>query len=63
MSFCGAGKRRPPKEDRKVHQTTRLDPDVLDAYRQEGRGWQTLINEVLRQNMPGIRSKPLAKCT
>jgi uncharacterized protein (DUF4415 family) len=46
------GKGRPPKEDRKVNQTLRLDPDVLDAYRQEGRGWQTLINEVLRQNMP-----------
>lgn len=46
------GKGRPPKEDRKVNQTLRLDPDVLDAYRQEGKGWQTLINEVLRQNMP-----------
>jgi uncharacterized protein (DUF4415 family) len=47
-------KGRPPKdkEDRKVNQTLRLDPDVLDAYRQEGKGWQTLINEVLRQNMP-----------
>jgi len=46
------GKGRPPKEDRKVNQTLRLDQDVLDAYRQEGRGWQTHMNEVLRQNMP-----------
>lgn len=43
---------RPPKEDRKVNQTIRIDPDVLEAYRQEGKGWQTHINEVLRQNMP-----------
>jgi uncharacterized protein (DUF4415 family) len=50
-------KGRPPKDkgDRKVNQTLRLDPDVLDAYRQEGKGWQTLINEVLRQNMPTHR--------
>jgi uncharacterized protein (DUF4415 family) len=43
---------RPPKEDRKVNQTLRIDVDVLEAYRQEGRGWQTRINEVLRQHMP-----------
>ena len=35
---------RPPKANRKVNQTIRLDPDVLAAYQQEGRGWQTLIN-------------------
>jgi uncharacterized protein (DUF4415 family) len=46
------GKGRPPKEHRKVNQTLRIDQDVLEAYRQEGRGWQTHINEVLRQNMP-----------
>ena len=43
---------RPPKEDRKVNQTLRIDPDVLAAYRQEGKGWQTHINDVLRRNMP-----------
>jgi uncharacterized protein (DUF4415 family) len=46
------GKGRPRKDDRKVNQTIRIDPDVLEAYRQEGKGWQTHINEVLRQNMP-----------
>ena len=46
------GKGRPPKEARKVNQTLRLDPDVLDAYREAGKGWQTLINQVLRENMP-----------
>jgi uncharacterized protein (DUF4415 family) len=43
---------RPSKEDRKVNQTLRIDPDVLEAYRHEGKGWQTRINEVLRKNMP-----------
>ena len=43
---------RPPKADRKVNQTLRLDPDVLDAYKQNGPGWQAQMNEVLRQHMP-----------
>jgi uncharacterized protein (DUF4415 family) len=47
-------KGRPPKEHRKVNQTLRIDPDVLEAYRQEGKGWQTHMNEVLRQNMPKL---------
>ena len=43
---------RPPKADRKVNQTLRLDQDVLEAFRQEGSGWQARINEILRENMP-----------
>ena len=46
------GRGRPPKATRKVNQTIRLDPEVLAAYQQEGRGWQTLINTVLREHMP-----------
>jgi len=46
------GRGRPEKPDRKVNQTLRLDPDVLDAYRRQGSGWQTRINEVLRTHMP-----------
>ncbi|MGH9785956.1 MAG: BrnA antitoxin family protein [Terriglobia bacterium] len=45
------GRGRPKKKDRKINQTLRIDPDVLAAYRQEGKGWQTLINQVLRDNM------------
>ena len=48
------GRGRPPKETRKVNQTIRLDPDVLAAYQQEGRGWQTRINAVLREHMPDL---------
>ena len=43
---------RPAKPDKKVNQTLRLDPDVLDAYRHQGSGWQTRINAVLRAHMP-----------
>jgi uncharacterized protein (DUF4415 family) len=43
---------RPPKADKKVNQTLRLDPEVVEAYRQEGSGWQARINEILRENMP-----------
>jgi uncharacterized protein (DUF4415 family) len=46
------GRGRPKKADRKVNQTLRLDRDVLDAFREEGSGWQARINQVLRENMP-----------
>jgi uncharacterized protein (DUF4415 family) len=48
---------RPRKPDKKVNQTLRLDADVLEAYRQEGKGWQTRINEVLRRHMPERRPR------
>jgi uncharacterized protein (DUF4415 family) len=43
---------RPPRADKKVNQTLRLDLEVVEAYRQEGRGWQARINEILREKMP-----------
>ena len=43
---------RPPKEGKKVSTTVRLDPDVLEAFQQEGKGWQSRINQVLREHMP-----------
>ena len=43
---------RPAKPDRKVNQTLRLDPDVIEAYRGVGAGWQAHINDVLREHMP-----------
>jgi len=46
------GRGRPRKETRKVNQTLRIDPDVLEAYRQAGKGWQSRMNEVLRAHMP-----------
>lgn len=46
------GRGRPPKPNRKVNQTLRLDADVLEAYRREGPGWQSRINHILKENMP-----------
>lgn len=36
----------------KVRITTRVDADVLEAFKATGPGWQTLLNDVLRENMP-----------
>ena len=39
-----------PKLDRpKVSTTIRLDPDVLDALRASGKGWQGRANQALRR--------------
>lgn len=37
---------------KKVRITTRIDADVLEAFKAEGGRWQTRINDVLRANMP-----------
>ena len=34
---------------RKVQTTLRIDPDVLAAFRATGRGWQTRINDAMRE--------------
>ena len=39
-------------EHRKVSTTLRLDADVLDSFKAGGPGWQTRINDALRQVMP-----------
>ena len=46
---------RPRKAAPKINQTLRLDVDVVDAYRRQGRGWQTRINAVLRAHMNDLR--------
>ena len=46
---------RPRKASPKVNQTLRLDADVVEAYRRQGRGWQTRINAVLRAHMGDSR--------
>lgn len=42
---------RPPLDElfKKATVTIRLDPDVVEAYRVLGSGWQTKINEDLRK--------------
>ncbi|TAF13351.1 MAG: hypothetical protein EAZ74_05955 [Alphaproteobacteria bacterium] len=43
---------RPAKPDKRKQVSIRLDPDLLEAFKATGAGWQTRINEILRQNMP-----------
>lgn len=40
---------RPPKAACKVPTTIRFDPDVLAALKATGRGWQTRVNEAMRE--------------
>lgn len=41
---------RPPKPDRKVSVTLRLDREVLERFKATGAGWQTRINAALRKS-------------
>ncbi len=43
------GQRGPGRKLPKVAVTLRLDPDVLDAFKASGSGWQTRINDTLRK--------------
>ncbi len=40
---------RPPKIVHKVPTTIRFDPDVLAALKATGKGWQTRVNEAMRE--------------
>jgi len=40
---------RPAVERPKAPMTTRVDADVLDAIKLSGKGWQTRLNDVLRE--------------
>jgi uncharacterized protein (DUF4415 family) len=42
---------RPPLDEPKISTTIRLDADILAAFRAEGSGWQTRINDVLRAHL------------
>ncbi|MGO4151409.1 BrnA antitoxin family protein [Cupriavidus sp. YAF13] len=44
------GKRgRPRSETRKVLVSVRYDVDVVEAFRTQGEGWQTKMNDALRE--------------
>jgi uncharacterized protein (DUF4415 family) len=42
---------RPPKEDAKERITIRLDADILEWLKNQGPGYQTKINTILRNEM------------
>jgi len=41
---------RPPKSDRKVSATLRLDRDIVERFKATGAGWQTRINSALKKS-------------
>ncbi|CAN7279569.1 BrnA antitoxin family protein [Acidovorax sp. LjRoot38] len=43
------------KADAKVRTTLRLDPEVIEAFKAQGAGWQTRINDVLRADVAAGR--------
>jgi uncharacterized protein (DUF4415 family) len=51
------GRGRPKSAVAKQQISVRLDPDVLEALRAAGPGWQSQINELLRQALR-IRKPP-----
>ena len=42
---------RPAKDATKVPTTMRLDSDVVDSFKATGEGWQTRMNEALREHL------------
>jgi uncharacterized protein (DUF4415 family) len=46
LGLKGHGKQQSPS---KLSATVRLDRDVLEAFRATGRGWQTRMNEALKE--------------
>lgn len=47
------GRGRPPHDAPKKLVSLRLDPDVIDAFRAGGPGWQSRINAALRKHLWG----------
>lgn len=42
---------RPRSDENKVFTAIRLDADLLEAFKSDGKGWQTRINEALQEQM------------
>lgn len=47
---------RPKAAETKTHVNLRLDPDIVEAFKATGRGWQTRINQALREWLKEKRS-------
>ena len=45
-----------PRKPNKQAVSIRLSPDVLAAFRATGKGWQTRIDEALRQHLAGLHN-------
>jgi len=40
---------RPRSDQRKLHINIRLSPEVVETFKAEGKGWQTRIDEALKE--------------
>ncbi|MGU3539978.1 BrnA antitoxin family protein [Methylobacterium sp. A54F] len=49
---------RPKAPVRRVPISLRVDPDVLAAYKADGPGWQTRMNETLRRGAARLKASP-----
>ncbi len=49
------GRGRPPAAHPKRLVSLRLDQDVIERFRATGPGWQSRINEVLREHLPEVQ--------
>lgn len=49
---------RPRKEVTKAAVNIRLSPDVIDAFRATGRGWQTRVDEALKDWLKSHKPMP-----
>ena len=52
---------RPPAEVTKSPVKLRLDPDILDAMRASGKGWQTKVNALLKDAVKSGQFPPASK--
>ena len=51
---------RPPAGKRKQLVTLRMDPDIIDAFKAGGPGWQTRMADVLKAAVPTLQEgKPV----
>ncbi len=47
---------RPPKSNPKKSTTIRLDSEVLDFFKAQGKGWQTKVNDILHNYVDSHRT-------
>ncbi|MFI3122499.1 MAG: BrnA antitoxin family protein [Methylococcales bacterium] len=47
--MLGSPKGRPPIQNPKKLTSVRFDPDILDSFKATGKGWQTRMNDALRE--------------
>ncbi|MBC8130075.1 MAG: BrnA antitoxin family protein [Rhizobiaceae bacterium] len=52
MASIGKERGRPALERPRRQISIRLDPEVIEKFRATGKGWQSRINEVLRNAKP-----------